>query len=149
MTDNEIVKALECCASGDDGCEKGCPLQGKCISPIRGSEQIMQNALDLINRLQEENERLNFVRTKDQMRYQEKTSRQAETNCALYDLHDKAIKEVKELEVKLKTAKSEAYKEFAERLKEKYGYYDWENKCIVYPEDEIDNLLKELVGETK
>jgi AbrB family looped-hinge helix DNA binding protein len=47
-----------------------------------------------------------------------------------------------------KTAKAEAYKEFAERLKEKYGYYDWENKTIVYPDEEIDNLLKELMGDS-
>ena len=42
--------------------------------------------------------------------------------------------------------KAEAYTEFVKKLKETYGYYDWENKVIVYPE-EINNLLKEMIGE--
>ena len=60
MTDNEIIKALECCAD-EMGCKKGCPCfdpkaKGSCctISKI-GIEKI---ALDLINRQQAEIERL-------------------------------------------------------------------------------------------
>lgn len=52
LTDNEIIKALECCSSGSYGCENGCPLDKECDSPIRGGEKIMKSALDLINRLQ-------------------------------------------------------------------------------------------------
>ena len=55
--------------------------------------------------------------------------------------------EFEEVVKELKTDKAEAYKEFADRLKEMYGYYDWENKTTIYPEDDIDNLLKELVGD--
>jgi hypothetical protein len=51
MTDNEIIKALECCASGD-GCED-CPRSKQCD----GIEHI-QYALDLINHQQAEIERL-------------------------------------------------------------------------------------------
>ncbi|MBQ2810996.1 MAG: hypothetical protein IJF12_02380 [Alphaproteobacteria bacterium] len=131
-----------------------------------------------INRLQAENERLNFVRTRDAQRYKEKISDQAHTNCTLIDLHSNAIKEVKELEGKLKTAnaeieelnqkyywkhkeymnyrkkhsllKAEAYKEFAERLKEKYsnresGQWNFEKAFI----KNIDNLLKELVSKNE
>ena len=43
------------------------------------------------------------------------------------------------------TAKAEAYKEFAERLKE-IAYLNSEGEIIVFGED-IDNLLKEMVGE--
>ena len=43
--------------------------------------------------------------------------------------------------------KAEAMTEFVKELKETFGYYDWENKVMVYPEEEIDNLLKEMVGE--
>lgn len=50
LTDNEIKKALECCSSGSYGCENGCPLDKECDSPIRGSEKIMESALDIINR---------------------------------------------------------------------------------------------------
>jgi histone H3/H4 len=58
MTDNEIIKALECCSSGSYGCENGCPLDKECDSPINGSEKIMKSALDLINRQKAEIERL-------------------------------------------------------------------------------------------
>ena len=53
MTDEEIVKALECCSSALTGeaCEK-CPLRGKCVSKSNTIEEL---ALDLIHRLQAEN----------------------------------------------------------------------------------------------
>lgn len=45
--------------------------------------------------------------------------------------------------------KSEAIKEFAERLKEKADYYEngqgWEGD--IYYADDVDNLVKEMVGE--
>lgn len=46
--------------------------------------------------------------------------------------------------------KAEAYKEFAERLKEKESEYNADGfYCIKYiPRKEVDNLLKELVGDT-
>lgn len=54
MTDNEIIKALECCANNpnDSVCyESKCPLFGqKCI------DVLSKNAIDLINRLNAENE---------------------------------------------------------------------------------------------
>lgn len=46
--------------------------------------------------------------------------------------HDAAIRE---LHKQLETAKAEAIKEFAERLKPKLSYYDW-----IY----VDNLVKEM-----
>ena len=51
MTDNEIIKALECCANSD-GCEN-CPYSRQCD----GVEHI-QYALDLINRQKAENDDL-------------------------------------------------------------------------------------------
>ena len=45
----------------------------------------------------------------------------------------------------MQQAKSEAYKEFAERMKEKaMQKFDWNEYVEV---EDIDNLLKELVGE--
>ena len=150
MTDTEIKKALECCCGGltSDWCDK-CPMNvtKECDKDLLALEKL---ALDLINRLQAENERLNFVRTRDAQRYEEKISNQAHTNCVLIDLHSATIKEVKELEDKIKTAKSEAYKEFAERLEPIKKF----RSCIATSEyefsvtmREIDNLLKELVGD--
>lgn len=51
------------------------------------------------------------------------------------------------IEALVDNAKTEAYKEFAERLKDGTGYYDEMIKDVVYTEEEVDNLLKELVGE--
>ena len=53
MTDNDIIKALECC-SKQNQCNEECPLcdldnLAYCIHTLIG------NALDLINRLQKEN----------------------------------------------------------------------------------------------
>ena len=134
LTDNEIVKALECAIRNDCDCN--------CVFLLPNK---VQDVLDLINRLQAENERLKFVRTRDAQRYKQKISDQAHTNCILIDLHSEAIKEVKELEEKLKTAKAEAYKEFAERLKAKFeSCFRYDYVCV---HGRIDNLLKEIGGE--
>ena len=166
LTDNEIVKALECCSKDE--------INGLNIFTYGGvpMRSLLRYALDLINRLQAdaenykqiaehqqsvtmdrgfeikklkaENERLNFVRTRDAQKYNEKISDQAHTNCVLYDLYDKAIKEVKELEGKLKTAKAEAYKECIDLVKKKGVKVGVDEICIF--ENTLDNLSKELVG---
>lgn len=111
-----------------------------------------------IKELKAEVEKLNFVRQKDQVRYEEKISTQAETNCTLYDLYDKAIKEVKELEEKLKTAKAKAYKEFADILiSEKLAVILLKNvsdefaigykTALIDVEQKAKNLLNELMGD--
>ena len=58
LTDSEIVKALECCSSGDTNCCDECPLDKECGVSIPIMEKLMKYALALINRLQAENERL-------------------------------------------------------------------------------------------
>ena len=119
LTDNEIVKALECCNKND--C-RTCPygkynVTGWCCMP-----KARKDALDLINRLQAENERL-------------KSHIQEGIDLA---------KQIPEM---LTLTKAEAYKEFAERLKEKgikvIGCNAFDK---VIPSNEIDNLLKELVA---
>ena len=51
MTDKEIIKALECCLSGKEELCKECPLNGKCYGDI---DYLLELALDLINRQQEQ-----------------------------------------------------------------------------------------------
>ena len=113
MTDNEIIKALECCVKDDEGvrgfCNKGCPLFGKgedCPEFLR------RNALDLINRQKAEIERL-----KD---YNENL---LSANTALSN-------EILEI-------RTEAIKEFAERLK----------KAFPSIAGAIDYIKKEMVGD--
>ena len=128
LTDSEIVKALECCCEAElkEDCEKlKCPFFDNetynCMN-VDDENAMYRYARDLINRLHAENERL-----KDDNKF----------------LQDNRWKE-------LSFVKAEAYKEFAERLKKQvYKVY----KGGIHPtvEDEfiyeIDNLLKEMVGE--
>ena len=145
MTDNQIIKALECCAD-EMGCKKGCPCfdpkaKGSCctISKI-GIEKI---ALDLINRQQAEIERLQKV--KEQIKKEKNKILDAQMFLA---------KICDNLEKKLKTAKAEAIKEFAERLKAldrldvdvSYGY-GREHYTEAIAVNLIDNLVKEIIGE--
>ena len=122
MTDNEIIKALECC-SADKSTKYclTCPLQdmgfvGECIP------EKSKNALDLINRQKAEIERF------DQVIDQALTK----TNEA------KALIEKVE-----KMNKAEAYKEFAEKIK-KHSYFDHKDQRKVVAEIIIDHYLKEM-----
>ena len=107
------------------GCEDGCPYRlGECLDGGYRSKP-MKDALDLINRQKSEIERKS-------------------TECERLEIYiDELVKQ------KLNQAKSEAYREFAEKVKatilsqlacstleKKEAYYF----CL----DEIDNTLKEL-----
>ena len=113
MTDNEIVKALECCVGDNDGKNCfDCPLWE--IDDCQ--EQLLLGALNIINRLQVKNQRLTTA-------------------------HPKTIESIKKMRDK---AKAEAYKEFAERLKERAKANEWNGTICGL---DIDNLLKEIIGE--
>lgn len=115
MTDNEIAKALDVCGH-TKGCTN-CPLgefnEDNCMLILT------EETVDLINRLQAENECLKAL------------------NGRLVVLGDR-------FRAELKTAKAEAYKEFAERLK-KEATSDRDVQYVF--ELKIDNALKEMVGE--
>lgn len=61
MTDNDIIKALECCSKSGwlNDCD-GCPCYDETedIQTSECQERLMKNALDLINRQKAEVERL-------------------------------------------------------------------------------------------
>ena len=122
MTDNEIIKALECCCKNKN-CE-GCPLDYFTFSSQCASELAIKS-LDLIKCLQAENERLK--KEKDEYSY-------------LYDKH---------INTAFSHIKSEAVKEFAERLEEKsfqsFGNYGITRDVVEVCD--IDNLVKEMVGD--
>lgn len=122
MTDNEIVKALECCGK-TSSCD-GCPLREdtKHCTPI-----ISINALSLINRQKAEIERLG----KDSKRLK-KVQMQLDDAMKMYS-----------------TIKAEAIKEFAKKFKRKSVVWRIDNFDMGYQitDDEFDNLVKEMVGE--
>ena len=110
MTDNEIIKALECCNKPIR--ENSCT---ECVFYHSGkrSSNMLNAALDLIKRQKAEIESLKHRKTELQIRNQE-----------------------------LQHEKSEAIKEFAERLKEhRYGEL---NNCISFSVGYLDNLVKEM-----
>lgn len=138
LTDSEIVKALECCGCSANVCDD-CPITTALKDDCKCGEYLATNALDLINRLQAENERVETLNS-DLVEIQDIRKK---VNLAL-------IAENAELTTAYKTAKAEAYKEFAERLKTEYAKgMNWFKKKESYYVDvgDIDNLLKELVGE--
>ena len=117
FTDEEVIKALECCILRKQyRCEnRKCPLYYETTKYSDCTEMLVENALDLINRQKAEIERL-----RSQLDCYEETSGN-------------------------KQAKAEAIKEFAERLKRDaflpLGTYFVEE---IITAKQIDNLVKEM-----
>lgn len=125
MTDN-IIKALECCSKA-----LGC---GKCF--VFGDEEckcaLIGFALDLINRQKAEIERLKEC-PKCIYEYDGNTTEYCiQGPCSNF----KTVEQIK----------SEAYKEFAEHLKERWSNNYYDSPDVDFDEF-VDNLLKEMVGE--
>jgi hypothetical protein len=157
MTDNEIIKALECCT--EFRCEK-CVFDDN--SGFNCEENLMKYALDLINRKDAEIEKLNVelvgmrgacesyrihydVAQAEIERLREENKNQ---KLVIEEIED-AINPLPfetDFEKAIRIAKSEAIKEFTERLKElvtsitldgRYGYDVATKECIDY-------LVKEM-----
>ncbi len=137
FTDEEIIETLECCAYSD-GCER-C----QCSKQCDGAEHLI-NALDLINRQKAEIERLKEC-PKCVYEYDgEVTEYCVQGPCPNF----KTVEQIK----------AEAYKEFAEKLQafckgiiaqkwnEKAAPISWSYAYADFMDD-IDTLLKEMVGE--
>ena len=125
MTDNEIIKALECCTDKSYENYNECPYSTDTLSCER--LKLLEDSLDLINRQKAEIEKLKGSTIVSNIMESQRIKREA---------------------------KSEAIKEFVERLKNKiktecnpYGKptfdYDTSLAIMCY----IDNLVKEMVGE--
>ena len=151
MTDNEIIKALECC-SKQNACNEECPLcdlehLAVCMPTLLG------NALDLINRQKEQIKKLENI---DRFATKTIEKQSAEIKRLNGRVEATEISKQKLLSC-FKTAKSEAITDFAERLKneiisdtaygcdanQQSGYYDYSIKIGDIPEY-IDNLVKEM-----
>ena len=126
MTDNEIIKYLE-----------------QAIDKYNKNEIFVDNirldklSLDLIKRQQAEIERLRSVQLVQANRIAELRSTKFEQ-----------INVIQNLKQQLITSKSEAVKEFAERLKKVWFDNGYESPDVDF-EDFVDNLVKEMVGDTK
>ena len=132
MTDNEIIKAVECCTGNTKCCE--CPMfrTPNCMNKAFGY------ALDLINRQKAEIERLEKENKDKERAYTDEYCLRKEWQSKCRDL----------LEEK-QTVKSKSIKEFAEKLKERltgigrsttYGNFEY-GTIKSY---ELDSLVKEM-----
>ena len=128
MTDNDIIKALEICRN-ENGICSDCPYSDDYTNC---NTRIAKDSIDLINRQKEEIERL--------------TAMLEAAEDYLYPLPFKNA-----FDDELAKAKSEAIKEFAERLKNAFPEGNRDNKCpAIYIDDYcyiIDECAEEMVGE--
>ena len=116
MTDNEIIKALKKCSIEKETCN-GCPFdKDGCISE-NGINLLMKSALDLINRQKAE----------------------------ILELQKRIINWRADMDYRPDEIKSEAIKEFAEKLKtETFLAKAVESVEHVIWMNEIDNIVKEM-----
>ncbi len=127
MTDNEIIKALECCADEYIHSCDYCPFEKECSGD---NLNLVKFALDLINRQKAEIEKLD-----------------AENDCLVKKL-DKQCDEC--VEFNTSQARKKAIKEFAERLKKKMVFETSYLLGIPYyriTEKRLNDLVKEMVGD--
>lgn len=125
MTDKEIIQALECC--GTATCiSNSCPYE-KIHDIPTCTTKLTRDALDLIKKQQAEVERLTV-------------------NMNAFGLGMKTEKERSD------NARTEAIKEFADRLKAKKhecGCNFRKKPVFAVTEEKIDEAYKEMVGEDK
>ncbi len=164
MTDNEIIKALECCPKRWDVeelervvCQK-CPYYNVSCCELH----LMTDALSLINRQQAENDGLQQLVNLSIDTQNEMNATIIEQKAEIERLQAEIDKqyEIAEANVRAEiasggtschwcedTARAEAIKEFAERLKKIYDNYTIFGRGVA--KGEIDCLVKEMVGEDK
>lgn len=139
-TDEEIIKALECCCTSTGACENNCPM---CDLENCNDVLMADYVFDLINRQKAENERLNIelkamrgaansYKAENERLKVENIFATAERN-AFDTSFNKVLKQ-------LKTAKTEAYQEFAKFL------IDKSSKGLLRTGD-LPDYVKEMVGE--
>lgn len=140
LTDEEIIKALD----GADlflrdrvNCEPA-PLNDYDKDILLDIAKTCDNAVAIINRQKAEIEKLK----EENNNYQELLTHEKGGNIALRVMYDKVSKNIK-------TAKTEAYKEFAEKLKARttvtaHGFGD--DRYDLINDDFIEKILKEMVG---
>ena len=138
LTDNEIVKALECCKSDTALCNE-CPYDkiGECI------EKLCADSIDLINRQKAEIDRISRLfldaLTTNVIRADIISEQKAENERLKEEVKEHIKKGVAKRKYDRALIKAKAYQDFAYDLKQipREYVYKWE----------IDNLLKEKVGE--
>ena len=141
MNDNDIIKALGYCFAVGD-CEH-------CIYADKPCQDLMGDALNLINRQKAEIERL-----KKEIESLESIQEISPEAKHFVDTKaDKVISLLNEVIKSQEQIKAEAIKEFAERLKRDNTINNTEDGCLIYSIDygclmeDIDNFVEEMTEE--
>lgn len=124
MTDSEIIKALEEAINTYN--EKGVFVS---------TENLQQQALDLLKRQKKE---LEAIKDKKALVFKLSEEQINEIKEQINETKGGLLKSVEYNERKIK---AEAYKEFADRIRQDIDY-----NCLM---EDIDDVLKELVGDDK
>ena len=161
MTDNEIIKALECCQDKNGYTCDDCPYQeikhfdekkgfeimpnGMTYDTLSCDMWLQEDTFNLINRLQAK-----LDEAEDTIQFADKELKKAEAENER--LRHIATRETSQsmLPAIVRRTKAEAYKEFAEKLHEElrmYGTKDKFNKAVFL--NVVDRVKKEMVGEDK
>ena len=144
MTDNEIIKFMQCVVGNDANCSE-CEYQK--VLPFPSCRMMCaKNALDLINRQKAEIERL-------EKEIKDKERAYNDEFCSRKEWQTKCRELLKEKQI----IKSEAIKDFAERLKRTITnaidtYYNLNGGGYYLAEDTIDDidiLVKEMTEENE
>ena len=139
MNDTDIIKALECCLGYSCRCPE-CHFYGE---GFYCKETLSKKTLNLINRLKDENERLKGECA---------NCPTLRSKCKIISCLNEQVEDWQrgycEAKQELKTAKSEARKEFAERVKENFDTYtDDEEWQVLNIKKLVDSLLDEMEKE--
>ena len=154
MTDKEIIKGLKCCLGGKEELCKECPFNGECYGDV---DYLIAYALGLINRQQEQLDAAISGQETLQKALAEKDEeiKRLKNNvfCSVVidegKMRNIVNEKVAEFELDIESIKSEAIKEFAERLKKHYDEYDdYDDIYARHMRDDIDFLLDDMVGDT-
>lgn len=147
MTDNEIIKALECCAQPISICKEW-PCYDSNV-PYPCTDQLKWAALNLIDSQKAEIERLKNKILEDDILLNDRVQEAVNVvSNADQKYIDALEEEINNKIAELKIAKSEAVKEFAERLKDNLQWDSGYDDKFTF-ENDIDVLVKEMVGDAE
>ena len=144
LIDEEIVKALEEWIKNYDGSYVNFKMLGNVLNLINRLQAYVEN----YKQIAEYQQSITMDRGFEIKRLKEEIeSLQAENERLTIRLR-KAEHQLDDAMIMYNTIKAEAYKEFAERLKDKKARYNADNFYVIdyIPSKEVDNLLKELKG---
>lgn len=134
-------------------------IRGKISCPQLGDEHYGEWGILTLNQRRTIKRMLDFIESQEAYinRLQAENERLSQTPKCLYAYDGETVEYCVEgpcsAEKLVETIKAEAYKEFAERLKEKhrritdYDEAGFGCQIFIVEEDYIDNLLKEMTGE--